>query len=160
VRHLAITSAANLVVSRESQCPGLFVFDDLNGLFLAPRAFKGTQIVSWLIGGLYTGEPHLSATGFAKRQAHQPQPRTYLIRSQSTPQLLFAYLRPSQSSGHYQNTYRNAKFVRRRRLVFQSRDWDWLVTKRSDWAWSREQRRFSFCSTPKRIRSAVQATAL
>ncbi len=59
--------------------PRLFVSDDLNSLFLAPRAFKGAPIVSWLIGGLYTGEPHLSATRFAKRPAHQPQP--YLIRS-------------------------------------------------------------------------------
>jgi hypothetical protein len=69
VRHPAITSAANLVVSRGSM-PRLFIFDDLNGLFLAPRAFKSAQIVFWLIGGLYTGEPHLSATRFAKRQAH------------------------------------------------------------------------------------------
>ena len=79
--------------------PRLFVSDDLNSLFLAPRAFKGAPIVSWLIGGLYTGEPHLSATRFAKRQAHQPQPVFDTVAT-PPPQPLFAYLRPSQISGH------------------------------------------------------------
>jgi hypothetical protein len=80
--------------------PRLFVFDDLHGLFLAPRAFECAHIVSWLIGGLYTGEPHLSATRFAKRQAHQPQPRTYLIRSHSNnPNLCLLILDRLKSVG-------------------------------------------------------------
>ena len=56
----------------------LFVFDDFDGLFLAPRAFKGALIVVWRIGGLDTDEPHLSATRFATREAHRPRLPNYL----------------------------------------------------------------------------------
>jgi hypothetical protein len=63
----------------------LFVFDDLDGLFLAPRAFKGALIVVWRIGRLDTGEPHLSATRFATRKAHRPRLPDYLIRSHAAP---------------------------------------------------------------------------
>ena len=44
----------------------LFVFDDLDGLFLAPRAFKGALIVVWRFG-LDTDEPHLNVTRFGNR---------------------------------------------------------------------------------------------
>jgi hypothetical protein len=86
--------------------PRLFVFDDLNDLFLAPRAFKRARIVSWLVSGLYTGEPHLRATRFAKRKARQPQPRACLIRLHATNPSLCLLFRPSQTGEHLKITYR------------------------------------------------------
>jgi hypothetical protein len=93
----------------------LFVFDDFDGLFLAPRAFKGALIVVWRIGGLDTDEPHLSATRFATREAHRPRLPNYLIRSHATrPRLLLFVFSIAQADAHLKNTYTKEKSWRRR----------------------------------------------
>jgi hypothetical protein len=93
----------------------LFVFDDLDGLFLAPRAFKGALIVVWRIGRLDTGEPHLSATRFATREAHRPRLPNYLKGSHATrPRLLLFIVSTAQATAHLKNTYTKEESWRRR----------------------------------------------
>jgi hypothetical protein len=93
----------------------LFVFDDFDGLFLAPRAFKGALIVVWRIGGLDTDEPHLSATRFATREAHRPRLPNYLKGSHATrPRLLLFIVSTAQATAHLKNTYTKEESWRRR----------------------------------------------
>jgi len=88
----------------------LSIFDDFDGLFLAPGAFKGALIVVWRIGGLDTDEPHLSATRFATREAHRPRLPNYLIRSHATrPRLLSFVFSTAHGIAHLKNTYTNKK---------------------------------------------------
>jgi hypothetical protein len=72
----------------------LFVFDHLNHLVLAPRAFKRAPIVVWLVG-LNGNEPHLRTATFAKRTAYYPRMRNDLSFSHGIP-----YLAVDRSSAH------------------------------------------------------------
>ena len=93
----------------------LSIFDDFDGLFLAPGAFKGALIVVWRIGGLDTDEPHLSATRFATREAHRPRLPDYLIRSHAAhPRLSVFVFSTAQADAHLKNTYTKEKSWRRR----------------------------------------------
>ena len=88
----------------------LSIFDDFDGLFLAPGAFKGALIVVWRIGGLDTDEPHLNPARFATRKAHRPRLPNYLIRSHATrPRLLSFVFSTAHGIAHLKNTYTNKK---------------------------------------------------
>ena len=60
----------------------------------------------WRVGGLDTDEPHLSATRFAKGEAHRPRLPNYLIGSHATrPRLLLFIFSAAQANAHLKNTY-------------------------------------------------------
>ena len=83
----------------------LSIFYEFDTLVLAARAFKGALIMVWLVGGLDTGEPHLSATRFATRKAHRPRLPDYLIRSHvAHPRLPLFIFSAAQSNAHLKNT--------------------------------------------------------
>ena len=88
----------------------LFVFDDLDGLFLASRAFKGALIVVWRLDGLNTDEPHLSVTRFATGEAHRPRLPNYLKRSHVTrPRLPLFIFSTAQSNAALKKYIDNEK---------------------------------------------------
>jgi hypothetical protein len=102
-------------VSLARRVSRLSIFYDFDAFVLTARAFKGALIVVWLIGGLYTGEPHLSAARFATREAHRPRLPNYLKRSHATrPRLVLIVFSAAQTNAHLKNKDTKEESWRRR----------------------------------------------